>query len=169
MTVKLYKYSGERNRLDKIPFLAGEIQTTATAKGTFNVENPALYLEYTSGRSLSEYNYAAITVDGVTYYYYCSISGEIGNRMLCSCTRDPLQSFKTDILNCNIIARRTSKQGDLYGGKGYNSFLIDPLHPITATTTSMDLRGQNGGEASLGVLINGAYQWNVKPILVTVG
>lgn len=169
MTVRLYKYSGEKNRLDKTALLGTYFDTDATIKGTFNVEAPQLVLNYTGGRTISEYNYASMVVDGVTYYYYVTISGEIGNRMLCTCARDPLMSFKTDLLNCSIIARRTSMQGKVFGGLGYNSFLQDPLHPILQTTSSMDLRGQDGGEASLGVLLNGAYSWNTKPILVTVG
>lgn len=137
---------------------------SGAVRGEISIEHPVIEVE------------AQITVGNYCYIpdfgrYYWIVDKNVIRRELTELTlkSDPLMSFADSIKACKIIASRSGQQGDLYGSPGFNSYLSDPMHPIVQTTTSMDLRGQNGAEASLGVLSGGAYTWNQNPILVTVG
>ena len=111
MTVTLYKYTGEENRVDKTGFLSsGLLLSDVIIKGAFNVVSPSLVISYPG--DLSGYNYAACTFDGSTFYYYVKITGEIGGRITADLKRDPLYSFKAQIMECNGVANRTRFSGE---------------------------------------------------------
>lgn len=129
MNITLYKCSAEKNRLDKTNFLHNALLHSATVKGVFTVDAPEFVLTYPG--DLSGYNYAKINVDGVNYYYYCTISGDIGQQLRVRCKRDPLFSFYTQIIAQHIRVTRCSKQAPIMQEpdgdppQGYNSMLPD--------------------------------------------
>ena len=137
---------------------------TGAVRGEISVEHPVIVVE----ALISVGNYAYIPDFG-RYYWITDKNLLRSDLTEVTLKSDPLMTFADSIKACKIIANRTGQQGSLYGSPGFNSYLQDPQHPILQTTTSMDLRGQNGAEASLGVLSGGVYTWNQNPILVTVG
>lgn len=133
MTITLYKYSSEPNRLNKTAFLTAPIYgVDCTIKGTFTADAPELLLSYKG--DLSGYNYALCTFNGADNYYYVRIAGEIGGKIRAICTRDPLMTARAQILNCDIIARRTSQRALDTSGAGFNAYLPDNSLPVIAPT-----------------------------------
>lgn len=130
MTVTIYKYAGEYNRLDKTPLLSGAREITGVnIKGMFRADAPELYLEYAA--ELDGYNYIRIDIDAnTTYYYYATFAADLGQTVRATCTRDPLMSFKPGILQTNIIADRTTKQAIEAGQVGYNAMLPDDQQKV---------------------------------------
>ena len=124
MDITLYKCRAENNCLDKRGFLDSALLiNNAQVKGTFDVVAPQLLLQYRG--DLSGYNYAKIIVDGTTYYYYATVSGEIGSAMRVSCRRDPATSFLSQLLQTPIEVTRCTKQAIEGSESGYNSMIHD--------------------------------------------
>lgn len=129
MQVTLYKCSAERSRLDKSGFLSDALSVPATIKGIFSVQQPELVLHYPG--DLSGYNYIQCTFDDVNHYYWCRISGDIGQQLRAACKRDPLYTFAAQIKAHPIRVTRCSKQAPLMlepdgdPPQGYNSMLPD--------------------------------------------
>ena len=138
--ITLYNCTAEPERLDKTNFIGtGLLITGAAVKGVFTVDAPEFVLTYPG--DLSGYNYAAITVDNATYYYYCSISGDIGQQLRARCRRDPLMSFKTQIKALPVYAVRAEQQATKSNQAGYNTYLHDTMIQKTArefTIVKMD-------------------------------
>lgn len=129
----VYKYSSEPNRLDKTNYLIGAIETTAEIKGTFRADAPELHLNYAG--QLAGYNYLRVTIaPGVFYYYYATITAELGQTYRASCVRDPLMTARAQIINCDIIARRTSQRAADENGAGFNAYLPDNSLPVIVPT-----------------------------------
>lgn len=129
MTIILYKMSSENNRLDKTNFLGSPLTiNNAVPKGAFRVDAADFAITYPG--DLSGYNYAKITVDGTDYYYFVTITGDLGQQLKASCKRDPLYSFMQAINPLPIIADRTTKQAIEAGQIGFNSMLSDNLQKV---------------------------------------
>lgn len=130
MTVTIYKYHGEVNRLDKTNFLLNGIQiNNVSIKGMFRADAPELYLDYSG--ELDGYNYIKIDIDSnTTFYYFATFTADLGQTVRATCTRDPLMSFKTAIRSMPIVADRTTKQAIEAGQIGFNSMLQDPLQKV---------------------------------------
>lgn len=132
MTVILYKCSAENNMINKLPYLSNPIPAPAHIKGTFRADAPEMYLDYHG--ELEGYNYMSATIGSSTYYYYCSITADLGQTVRATCRRDPLMSFATDIKALPILAARCEQAAIEAGQIGYNSMIVDPqqqfLSPI---------------------------------------
>lgn len=133
MSVTVYKYSGETNRLDKSSLLTGAITTSAEIKGVFRADAPELHLNYDG--QLAGYNYLSVSIaPGIDYYYYARITAELGQTYRASCTRDPLMSFSSQIAARPIIARRSSLETDELTQPGCNAYLADSEQPVLIPT-----------------------------------
>lgn len=130
MQIVLYKCNAEKNRLDKTGFLHNALEHSATVKGVFTVDAPEFVLTYSG--DLSGYNYAKINVDGVYYYYYCTISGDIGQQLRVRCKRDPLFSFYAQIIAHNIYVQRCEQKATEDNECGYNTYIHDSRIQKTA-------------------------------------
>lgn len=132
MVLTLYKYSSETNRLDKSNYLSGGVDRSGEIKGTFNIDAPQFIFTYPG--DLTGYNYLSAVVDGVTQYYYARITGDVGGRLIATCTRDPLMTFKTGIAETDIIARRSALETKLLTDPGCNAYLPDSQQPVLVPT-----------------------------------
>lgn len=154
MTVILYKCSAENNMINKTPYLSNPITATAHIKGTFRADAPEMYLDYNG--ELEGYNYMSATIGSSTYYYYCSITADIGQTVRATCRRDPLMSFATDIKALPILAARCEQAAIEAGQIGYNSMIVDSeqqfLSPIDIQRKQL-----------------AAFTWDQYFTLVTVG
>lgn len=104
MTVTLYNCSSGSNVLNKsYSVVQGSI--TATAKGSINVDNPTLLLNYSS----MDFNYFYISDFG---RYYNVISRDLaeGGHILVTGASDPLESFKSQIGGLEVLAVRTGDE-----------------------------------------------------------
>ena len=156
LQVIAYKYSGEKNRLDKRDFLSDPLETTAQIKGTFRADAPELHLNYNG--QLSGYNYLRVTIaTGVYYYYYATITAELGQTYRASCVRDPLMTFNSSIRSLPIKSARAEQRADDVGiVRGFNAYLPDPQRQILQPTLQRRIPIDS-------------MAWQPTRILVTVG
>ena len=99
MTVKLYNCSSAPDVLGKSYTLVQEV--TATIKGTMDVDQPTLLLNYSS----MDFNYFYIVETG-RYYNVFSRNLENGEHIRLTGQSDPLESFRTDIEGLDVLAVR---------------------------------------------------------------
>lgn len=99
MTVRLYNCSSASDVLNKTYTLVQEV--TATIKGAMDVDQPTLLLNYSS----MDFNYFYIAETG-RYYNVLSRNLENGEHIRLTGQSDPLESFRTDIANLDVLAVR---------------------------------------------------------------
>lgn len=124
MDVILYRCSADNKMLNKRPYLSSPITATAHIKGVFRADAPEMYLDYHG--ELEGYNYMQATIGGSTYFYYCTITADLGQTVRATCRRDPLMSFYDQLLPMPIEVTRCTKQAIEGSESGYNSMLHDP-------------------------------------------
>lgn len=132
MTVTIYQYGGEYSRLDKSAFLYGaRVISDVSIKGMFRADAPELYLNYDG--ELDGYNYIKVDIDQyTTFYYFATFSADLGQTVRATCTRDPLMSFKSQLVNTDILVDRCTKQAQTGDPAGYNSLVPDPRIRLSA-------------------------------------
>ncbi len=114
MIINLYKYTGERNRLNKTNLLTDTISLQGTARESINKMNVDVLIEYNS--ALNGYNYAYIS-EFNRYYFIEEVTIERNKMIRLSLYNDVLMSHISKIGNVKgIVARNESL---------YNSRLID--------------------------------------------
>lgn len=99
MTVRLYNCSSAPDVLGKSYTLVQEV--TATIKGTMDVDQPTLLLNYSS----MNFNYFYIVETG-RYYNVFSRNLENGEHIRLTGQSDPLESFRTAIEGLDVLAVR---------------------------------------------------------------
>lgn len=130
MDVILYRCNAERNRLDKSDFMHDAITAAAHIKGNFQADAPEIYLDYHG--ELEGYNYMSCTIGGYTFYYFCTITADLGQTVRASCKRDVLMTFRPQLLGMQILVDRCTKQAQANDPAGYNSLIPDSRIRITA-------------------------------------
>lgn len=75
-TIKLYKFSGENELVDKSRFLSDEISFSGVLKEETNIMSPSIVIEATN---LIGYNYAYISEFG--RYYYINSIDSVSNKL----------------------------------------------------------------------------------------
>lgn len=126
MTVTFYNYTGKPTTINKT------LQTIKTENinpyNDFDKNNPAIIVDYYP--VLENCNY--VKIDNNYYYADAQILGT-GSRMIFNLTIDLLMSYRSEILNLNVITNRTVNE--------YNSFLFDDRQktPVNFTTYSIDV------------------------------
>lgn len=155
MTVTLYKYTGENNRLDKTSMLSGALQRlNVKIKGNFDAVSPELIFDYSG--ELDGYNYLLCDFgNGAFFYYYCTIIATPGQMFRAVCKRDPFMSFKSQMLASKAVARRTKNPGTT---DNINLFVNDPDLPMFAYT-----------EDTVHVLGSFTNMWTGGAYVCTVG
>lgn len=103
MTVRLYNCSSAPDVLGKTYTLVQEV--TATIKGTMDVDQPTLLLNYSS----MDFNYFYIAETG-RYYNVLSRNLENGEHIRLTGQSDPLESFRTAIEGLEVLAVRCEDQ-----------------------------------------------------------
>ena len=99
MTVRLYNCSSAPDVLGKSYTLVQVV--TATIKGTMDVDQPTILLNYSS----MDFNYFYIAETG-RYYNVLSRNLEEGKHIRLTGQSDPLESFRTDIEGLEVLAVR---------------------------------------------------------------
>lgn len=114
MIINLYKYNGEKNRLNKTTMLSDTISLQGSARESINKMNVSVLIETNS--PLNNYNYAYISEFG-RYYFIDEMTIERNNIVRISLTNDVLMSHLASIGNVKGIVSRNETI--------YNSRLID--------------------------------------------
>lgn len=144
MDIKLYKNHSEKNKINKN--LTGEVEYSGTLRDETSVINPVVLLH---AENPSLYNYAYIP-QFHRYYYIRDISSVRDGLWRIVLSVDVLESFKSDILNLNVILSDTETTGQSYYYAG------DQWRTLVKAKTDI-IRFSNG------LLNNGEY------ILITAG
>ena len=144
MDIKLYKNHSEKNKINKS--LTGEVEYTGTLRDETSVINPIVLIH---AENLSLYNYAYIP-QFHRYYFIRDIVSVRTGLWRVSMSVDVLMSFKTDILDLNVILSdtETTGQNDYYSGDQWRSLVKSKTDILTFSN---------------GLLNNGEY------ILITAG
>ncbi len=99
MTVRLYNCSSAPDVLGKLYELVQEV--TATIKGTIDVDQPSILLDYSS----MNFNYFYIVETG-RFYNVLSRNLENGKHIRLTGQSDPLESFRSQIEGLDVLAVR---------------------------------------------------------------
>lgn len=112
-TIKLYNYTGEPNRLNKISLLSNEITLTGSARESLDKMSASVLIE---SPTMITSNYIYI-FEFERYYFIESITIERNNLYRISCKTDVLMSHRLDISECGGIVARNENL--------YNTQIID--------------------------------------------
>jgi len=112
--IKLYKYSGEQNRLNKLSLLSNEIDLVGVARESVDKMNCDIRIERSG--TLDGYNYAYVQ-EFNRYYFIDTITIERNNIIRISLTTDVLMSHRSAINNCTGLVARNENL--------YNTQIID--------------------------------------------
>ena len=115
-TIKLYHYSGENNRLQKLGHLSGEITLTGSVRESVDHMSADVLTQLPQTSGTHDYNYAYIA-ELNRYYYIESVTTERTNMTRISLKTDVLMTYKNTILTCSGIVARNEEV--------YNTNLID--------------------------------------------
>lgn len=138
MTVTLYNCSSGSNVLNK-SYSVVQTSITATAKGSINVDNPTLLLNYSS----MDFNYFYISEFG-RYYNVTSRELAEGKHILVTGASDPLESFKSQVGGLEVLAVRTGDESFRNGELADNSLPLESdmqLDKVTGDTVIGSGRG----------------------------
>mgnify|MGYP006991641686 CR=1 FL=1 len=102
MNIELYVCGDERNKLNKT--LTNNITLTGSLRGESSIINPSFLIEHANP---SQYNYCFIP-EFNRYYFINNITSVRTNIWRIDCNVDVLMSFKTQILNLDIIAEQST-------------------------------------------------------------
>lgn len=108
MRINLYNNKADDRVVDKTDYITLVQTTDADIKGTCNITDPVLILDYAA----NNFNYVYIP-DWHRYYRVINITVTAGNKTIITCEVDVLMSFKTDILNLKAYIVRNEFDYDL--------------------------------------------------------
>ena len=107
--VTFYSNSSDTKVLNKnitpISLSDGVIVADLTPTQSVSVLSPTLILDYRE--QLLTANYCKI--DEFDRYYYCKVAVDTGGRLIVDCEVDPLMSFNSSLVNCEINVIRSEK------------------------------------------------------------
>ena len=127
MNIILYQTFSERERINKT--LSNELTLTGTLRGESSVINPTFMIETSNP---SSYNYCYISEFG-RYYFITNITSVRNGLWKINCSVDVLMSFKTDILNLNVIV------SDLSIGESRESTYINGSQWVSTVKGKTDI------------------------------
>lgn len=119
MVIKLYKNHSEKNKIRKS--LTGQSEYSGTLRDETSVINPVVMIH---ASNLALYNYAYIP-EFHRYYYITDIVSVRNGLWRVTMSVDVLMSFKTGILDLNVILSdtETTGQSDYYSGDQWRSLV----------------------------------------------
>lgn len=158
MKITLYKYYGERNRIDKESMLTQVLTTSGKFKADVSMLNPVLLLslpiegtQYVTDEnnnviddvvvnvedgSVIDFNYLYIA-EFRRFYYVTSIVVGSGTLLTLGCEVDPLMSFKDQILENEALVARNEFE--------YSDILEDALLPLELEKDVTETTPTSGG------------------------
>lgn len=138
MLARLYYNKSDKRNLHKNIELINEINIEL--KQDTSIVHPTLILSNSSGVMGANYIY----IPNLNRYYYIDNITASQQRLIVECSVDVLMSFKSEILNCEVVIDRAEHNYNLYLPDdniklyGYQYYQIKKLLPQTSTRFSMD-------------------------------
>lgn len=128
MQITAYINSSENNVIEK---QLTQIGNTFTVKPTdqLDIETPNFVVNYSAALLACNYIYAT----DYGRFYFAKVRTKPGNEMIIECESDPLMSFKTQILACDILAQRAESLGK---PTQYRDSML-PVYPSKKNVTSI--------------------------------
>lgn len=128
MTLTAYTNYSESNVMAKD---IRQIGNAVTVKPTeqLDIENPSFIVNYSA--ALLACNYVHVSDYG--RFYFAKVRTKPGNELIIECTSDPLMSFASQILNCDILATRAESIGQ---PTHYKDSML-PVYPSKKNVTSI--------------------------------
>lgn len=114
-----------------------------TPFNAMSITNPDLIIEYSETIQVANYCKISWIDSGILneMWYFCKFSTGNGGRLVVSCERDPLYSFRNAILSCPITVVRN-------GGIGSPTKITDTKLPVL--TSEQDLKQTTASNNELG-------------------
>ena len=103
MTVTVYSYDGEKNRLDKSSFLGTGTSHAGTVRDSVDIVNPSILVQ---GDQISG-NYAYVDTFGA-YYWIAEKTAVREGLTLLTMRRDPIQTFLSAIESAPCVVERST-------------------------------------------------------------
>ena len=128
MTLTAYTNYSESNVMAKSLQL---ISSAVTIKPTeqLDIEAPSFIVNYSAALLACNYVY----VSDYNRYYFAKVRTKPGNEIIIECISDPLMSFASQILNCDILATRAESIGQ---PTHYKDSML-PVYPSKKNVTSI--------------------------------
>ena len=128
MTLTAYTNYSESNVMAKD---IRQIGNAVTVKPTdqLDIENPSFIVNYSAALLACNYVY----VSDYGRFYFAKVRTKPGNELIIECTSDPLMSFASQILNCDILATRAESIGQ---PTHYKDSML-PVYPSKKNVTSI--------------------------------
>ena len=182
MHVVLYKYLGEKNRVDKGSFLSLVLDTTGDFKASVSILNPTLLLklppqpkqsledengdeidevQIDDGDAIRVLNFNYFYVEEFRRYYYLT-SFIISSNQLATITGvvDPLYSFKDAIIENEAYIERNEFT--------YDANMDDPLFPVGSIYKETKTELDSGNLKNFSFKTDFIDQWDTWNIAVTI-
>lgn len=106
MTITLYNYTGEKNRVDKTPYLT-QAATVGEYAGKANDAVDVVAPSVSVSANITQGNYAYLSTTG--FYYWVEAKNIVRNGYtVLSLRRDPLTSFRQQVKACPCVCDRTA-------------------------------------------------------------
>lgn len=128
MQLTAYINSSQEEVMDKA---LTQIGSTYTVKPTdqLDIETPSFIVNYDAALLACNYVYCT----EFNRFYWATVRPKPGNEIIIECISDPLMSWKTQILNCMILAMRAESIGK---PTQYKDTML-PVYPTKKNITSI--------------------------------
>lgn len=120
-SVNFYQTASRTNDLNKALTALNTVECTAT--GEMTLDKLYLDIDFDAFNLAANYCY----IDAFKRYYFV-VPTIVGNLVKCELESDPLVSFKSDVLNADVIANRSSSS--------FNRYLKDEIGKVTPKVTT---------------------------------
>ena len=121
-----------------------------TPFNAMSVINPDIIIDYSETIQTANYCKISWVDSGLLHemWYFCKFTTGNGGRLIVSCERDPLYSFRNAILNCPITVVRN-------GGIGKPTKITDTKLPVL--TGEQELKQTTASNSALGTAMTHRY------------
>lgn len=127
MEIIAYTNNSENNVMYKSLTSLGTYTVKPTEK--LDIENPSFIINYSPALIACNYIFAS----EYNRFYFAKITTKPGNEAIIECLSDPLMSFRSEILNCDILATRAESIGQ---PTHYKDSML-PVYPSKKNITSI--------------------------------
>lgn len=129
MQIIAYTSSAESNVVNKNPYLTSIGTYTVKPTEKLDIEYPSFIINYTAALLPCNYIYCS----EYNRYYFAKLVTKPGSEAILQCVSDPLMSFRTEILACDILATRAES----FGKPTHYPDSMLPVYPSKKNVTSI--------------------------------
>ena len=109
MNLELYKTNSSPDTINKV--MTNRINIVVNLRASTDIKNPEILLGSISGINYLDFNYCHIVELG-RYYFIESIDVVKHNIFKLNCSCDVIETYKSEILNCQARYKRSLRAGD---------------------------------------------------------